>query len=279
MSTKIYNGYRIPMMPFDHLHTFIAGFMQTVRSVATTEASRRVTALAVEILDSLRLREPLPPFAAEIVSDSLEWTPKSVARVCVTKRITKARQQNERDPAYDFDCSLTFIPHGKKILALCYSEQFEHLWRAFPGVEEYGYWNNTDKPDDVSDAAWRRRSDDWDAAIGDDAPCMRGFTIEAWGKYSGPMPEVTARLQPSLKQRAGAFARARMEKQYDRESGKDLKALSSSEIIEHVVFRFRDWLAEHQTDLAAAVADVSSLLPRRWKEADFSQFLDGSRAP
>lgn len=175
MSTKIYNGYRIPMMPFDHLHTLITGFMQTVRSVARTEASRRATCLAVEILDSLRLGEPLPQFAAEIVSDSLEWTPKSVARMCATKRIAKARQQNERDPEYDFDCSLTCIPHGKNILTLCYSEQFEHLWREFPGVEEYGYWDNTDKPETESETTWRRRRDDWGATIGDDAPCMRGF--------------------------------------------------------------------------------------------------------
>lgn len=278
MSTKIYNGYRISMMSFDKLHEFATGFMQTVRAVARTEANRRATWLAVELLDCLRLGEPLPQYAAETVGSSNDWTVQAVARHSSLNRIINARQQNQRDTEYDFDCSLTFIPLGKKILTLCYSEQFEHLWRAFPGVEEYGYWDNTDKPETVSNAAWRRRMKDWDAAIGDDAPCMRGFTIEAWGKYSGPMPEVTARLQPSLKQRAGEFARLRLSRQYDAESGKDLKSLSSSEFMAHYM-GFRKWLGEHPDALTAAVADVSEALPRRWKQADFARVLDGSREP
>lgn len=35
------------------------------------------------------------------------------------------------------------------------------------GIEEYGYWNNTDKPDNISEEAWIKRSDDWNNALTD----------------------------------------------------------------------------------------------------------------
>ena len=32
-------------------------------------------------------------------------------------------------------------------------------------IEEYGYWNNTDKPDGITNEEWKNCGDDWDAAL------------------------------------------------------------------------------------------------------------------
>lgn len=266
MSTKIYNGYRIPMMSFKRLHELAGSVMETVRSAAETAACQRATALAVEILDSIRLGEPLPQFATQTIGKDRDWTVKGVSQSFALHRQAAARKSDTRDPAYDFDFSLTFIPCGRKILTLCYSEQFEHLWKAFPGVEEYGYWNNTDKPETVSNVAWRRRAKDWDAAVGDDAPCMRGFTIEAWGKYNGPHATVEARLQPAFKRRVEAASRDRLLRTYQSELGEPMT-------VERYM-GFRGWMKEHQELVADATAAVSEILPRRWKQADFERVID-----
>jgi hypothetical protein len=39
-------------------------------------------------------------------------------------------------------------------------------------VEDYSYWNNTDKPDDVTDEAWEQRRSIWHA-----------LSDSGWGDY------------------------------------------------------------------------------------------------
>ena len=46
-----------------------------------------------------------------------------------------------------------------------------------PNVEYYGYWNNSEGPDDVSEADWEKRKEDWDFLEG--PVCDNGFIISA----------------------------------------------------------------------------------------------------
>lgn len=42
------------------------------------------------------------------------------------------------------------------------THELEEAFAALPGVQEYGYWNNTDRPDDVTKAQWDARKAFWD---------------------------------------------------------------------------------------------------------------------
>jgi len=52
--------------------------------------------------------------------------------------------------------------------------------------KKYGYWNNTDRPDEVSEEEWDQRSEDWDKALGDSAPAQVGFSYSCIGKHEIP---------------------------------------------------------------------------------------------
>lgn len=53
------------------------------------------------------------------------------------------------------------------------------------GLEYYGYWNNTDKPDDKTDEEWDIVEKDWDTAIPKGTYAENGFSFEMFDSYMG----------------------------------------------------------------------------------------------
>jgi len=85
-----------------------------------------------------------------------------------------------RDPILDWSFEMTFHPLAcGKILGITYTEQpdFQQAWLDKWFVEEYFYFDNTDKPEAITDADWEQRERDWEEALpGVIAPSMAGFT-------------------------------------------------------------------------------------------------------
>lgn len=75
------------------------------------------------------------------------------------------------------------------------------------GIENYEYWDNTDRPEDISARQWSSREKMWDKIIGFDAPISRGAILYP-GKESNIFTELTGRL---VKDKQGIISRAREE--------------------------------------------------------------------
>lgn len=78
-----------------------------------------------------------------------------------------ARTLSEFEPSADFKLGLAVFPLGTKTLAYPLADNGALLkaFNALPGVREYGYWDNTDKPEDVTDMEWSQRYKDWEEAL------------------------------------------------------------------------------------------------------------------
>src|SRR5690606_29242766 len=78
----------------------------------------------------------------------------------------------------DFSFALTLFPRYNDILGIVFTHHhpFREDWFNLPFVKEYGYWNNVDKPDNVSEYKWRQRYKDWDNAFGFCVPSEKGLT-------------------------------------------------------------------------------------------------------
>ena len=82
----------------------------------------------------------------------------------------------------DFGYEVILLPNGRGIahrpLVLVFSERAGDEYReALIGanvVEDYGYWNNTDEPDDMDMQEWEQRRRAWDKL---DTPRVDGLTI------------------------------------------------------------------------------------------------------
>lgn len=160
MSIKIYNGYKLNKMSMSQLSHFI--------------------------------QTKLRPAMEEALIQKLEKTIDKVASwdMPVQKRLQKIynetfdlKQKNSPyrgDTTYDFKLDVTFFESDKHTLMMVYTECFEYFdaLKAMPEVEQYYYWNNTDKPDDISYEDWKARGKEWDSVLHSGIPAYDGFAVK-----------------------------------------------------------------------------------------------------
>ena len=83
-----------------------------------------------------------------------------------TVAVTVVAASYERTPWADVGCgvNLWFPKRSRFVLGHPWGESITDI--DFPEwVEEYGYWNNTDKPDEIPQREWTRRKKAWDSVL------------------------------------------------------------------------------------------------------------------
>lgn len=210
MSTKIPNGYCLNNLCFYDVALLAENFRATIAKLSTELLTRRMATICTSIIDNSQVGNILP-YADEFINAGLEQSSlvSGAFDVCQRKH-TQVLATGRRDPVFDLDCEVVFLPRPEKILCLLIAEQdsYHDAWRKAPGVEPYPYWNNTDRPDDISDAEWKRRGEEWDQALKNRFVSLSGFSCRCVGRYLSP-PAIEAVLQavPNREERIDALAR------------------------------------------------------------------------
>ena len=77
------------------------------------------------------------------------------------------KHTNIRNLIADYEADITIISREDCTLVIVYWEQnfYTKYWEKLDKVEYYGYWNNTDKPDDIIDEEWDERGKEWEKAL------------------------------------------------------------------------------------------------------------------
>jgi len=162
------------------------------------------------------------------------------------------KHRNWRDPEFDFSCEIVFIPVKSQVLGIPYTEQEEHIKiiESMPGYEEYGYWNNTDRPDNLSEARWDKRRDDWDLALpGLGISNLSGFKITCKDK-SWVDIKVIASYIPDIKTRAKTFAEKLVSNKFNKDSMCGYLAWSRSD-------EYRQMVAETEKELLEILRPIT----------------------
>lgn len=99
---------------------------------------------------------------------------------------------NKRQPAYDFQSEICVYPMQDKILFQAWGEvdsllekiclsrkKVDKEFRKKYELTYYGYWNNVDKPNNVTKKEWLQRFTDWDIALpGLGVPVENGLVVD-----------------------------------------------------------------------------------------------------
>lgn len=172
MSTKIYNGYRLPNFTLRELNNWMKDARKVIQPLAQELYTELVVNIATNILDIKTLypnsyKERIEKNYSEITKHS---SALSVAERYIREQMRQIQITQERNPKYDFECTVYAIPIQDSILLLFYSEQaeFESVFSKLPMVEYYGYWNNTDPDEECTEEQWEKRKRDWEEALGGD---------------------------------------------------------------------------------------------------------------
>ncbi|MFW6219340.1 MAG: hypothetical protein ACOC33_00600 [bacterium] len=180
MSTKIYNGYKLKNnMSFQK----ITIFCQMIGDLINEEREK----LIVSLFTNIFIDDLICILSGGYPQDkNLKFLISFEIYNEYKKRSDKIKQTKQRDPLYDFEFEIVFIPIKNKILCLLYTEQsnFIKIWENQSEIEEYGYWNNTDKPENLSEKDWDKRKIDWDEALPNySIPSNRGLIYNPYFEY------------------------------------------------------------------------------------------------
>lgn len=213
MSTSINNGYNFGNQDVFALSRAIR---ELFRPVLFETIHSHPVANAVEMYDKLhskneKLIQEVKRHATElgIESDPLTWF--DLYRVAADKD----RQNDFWDPQLEHNLEVAFLQDEKteNIFALVYGgresrDHFSSIYSEF----EYSYWNNTDRPKELSEDEWDDRKETWDRLLGYNSPKVSGLLMTVMEPY-----EIEPRLSyyengkpfrlPSVESRVRVLAR------------------------------------------------------------------------
>ncbi len=153
MSTKIYNGWLLSEGP------------------ATVEGTFTLLKKARKEIGAVRLHALRSLFSPDEYRE--KWVKLDAA-------VREADRKRYRDPL-DFSAEVAIFWARGRLLAISFWEHrgYDDAWKRATGARDYGYWNNTDEPEDVSPEEWEQRRLDWDAALpGAGVPALSGLCLK-----------------------------------------------------------------------------------------------------
>lgn len=169
MSTKIYNGYRVHTPdPFDAL-TKLRAAIEPIYETLYNQALAQIAHAA---------------HAGRHPENDRVGIPIITAMAYLEDQHTQIKKTGRRNPAFDLELDACFLrdpDDAGQLYAVLYTEQPAYRAAYPPVFEPWPYWNNTDRPDDVTDAEWGTRRDTWDRLVGWDPPARRGLGWELIG--------------------------------------------------------------------------------------------------
>lgn len=195
MSIKIYSGYTLKP------DTNVFEFTEKLRGVLNPIRDR----IDAEIIYGYAVME----FDSNLFSNNLDVELKTenelkrtVWNTGLSNYIKDQKNVNKNSYSYDpnrFEATFGRDERTGRILVITYCEnkQLMDAWHSLPEVSEYGYWNNTDEPENVTSEEWDERGNVWDRVIGHNAPSegMLSFVLRA---TSRPEPKIIDFLNPEI---------------------------------------------------------------------------------
>lgn len=161
MATKLYNGLLFSHTNLTSIRNNLLQLKKELQTAVNDIVDEGIAKQSAVYLDTDIVREfyPLP-------KSPLQSIIKKVARD-TRARIKDNALSPTRDPGFDFHTSIVLIPSNYKILAYVltdYQPFFKKIME-HTGAAYYGYWNNSDKPDNCTSPDWDTREKDWDTAM------------------------------------------------------------------------------------------------------------------
>lgn len=172
MSTKIYTGFRFKTSNLREIHEHFLEWRKRIDTLTREAKHRYLAKHAVENIDNaIAYGKPVPK--NPLLEVDLEMNDAQA----------EIKKTGQRNVSVDFDFEVSVMPWGRKVYGIIFCEQSAWIdeFMSQPWVEEYGYWNNTDRPDHLTARQWERRRKTWNAILKQDPwdrPSGCGFTAD-----------------------------------------------------------------------------------------------------
>jgi hypothetical protein len=166
MSTKIYGGKRIKR---ERLDEFLCWFYNSCMEMATAHLLSEINNIDKDYLyqfvEKLKWVDE-----GETVEEYLEKNPEIASSLKVGAILTKCFVISKMSARFgNLDCWCNIFPSDEYFLLIPEFPSTANSHPNFPEwVEEFAYWNSTDKPDNLTDEVWEYREQIWDSVLDND---------------------------------------------------------------------------------------------------------------
>ena len=154
MSTKIYYARKFPLEK-------LAEFMAFVRPEMFKRIGQEIEKLMAGVESSYVEAE----LAKNLCAPEREESVKRTIRFLKAQELIRWRRPEKADPGYPLysvDCGWNIYLFKGNCYAYVWGHEKLHNDIEYPEwAEDYAYWNNTDRPDEITDEEWNARGDTW----------------------------------------------------------------------------------------------------------------------
>lgn len=191
MSIKLYTGFRMPK------NTSVFALQRKIEAFRVAERAHMTTLRATEIACELALR--VDKNASGIEADAQPWF------TVWNKRVAERQERT-----LESDDSISFHPYRDRIYGITFLARNGHArWLASSNAEDWPYWNNTDRPHNLTARQWRDRERTWGKVLNDWAsPASCGLVAQIWPAWEPHISvDVVLQHMPNHESRARALAK------------------------------------------------------------------------
>jgi uncharacterized protein (DUF3820 family) len=266
MSLAIYDGLQFKAVDYKELACQMTEAFEHFEALARAHVDRFVVRRAAEIHDLewwARTREdvahPEKAFSEYLDEASTEWW----------RRLGSVRATREQDPDVEADVELACWPGPD-------GHYYGRVFSEVPGVREhllesgygkdFSYWNNADKPEELTSVEWDYRFFVWDEVY-----------REKWGKacvfrtsplYPYPVhPDNVQRHLPSAQQRARMLVRPWLYRQWLARESRQAKPGNLGGLVMEFMAELRthsgEWARRYHDEVVATTEGLPDLALRR----------------
>lgn len=173
MSTKIFNGYSMPLCSLQELQKFSMDLRHKIQEEMLNLYYKKILENSTFEYDKITIASyPIQPSKGNIL-----WKVQSK----IQSKFYEIERTQIRNPSFDFSFDLSFLPIEDKILIMIFTEQdsYKQIFLSFPQTTAYPYFDNCDQPPSISDEEWKTREKEWNSALLPyDIPALQGFSVQ-----------------------------------------------------------------------------------------------------
>lgn len=150
MSTKLYDGLRIKNTTEEEVIEKLENLKPLFQNELKKAISKKISNEYFKLVDNI-FNNPKPLLPYEYAKGILESEMEKV-------------KNNENSLMFQNDFTVFIKKYKSDVYLYPFfreKEDLDLLFKKIPELEEFGYWDNTDKPDGVSESHWKKREDIW----------------------------------------------------------------------------------------------------------------------
>lgn len=179
MSIKVYNGLILEGKTTQKSLAAIVATKANIQKLVDEKNAKVVSKRVSDYIDRIVLQLATNP-GTELTNDELTDYPASDINRDVRKEQETCRGGLSREPSIDCDVELIVNMHEKSGALLCRIQEervgAHDAFLASPGFADFGYWDNSERPEDISGKSWARRGRLWQEAC--DSPESKAFSFK-----------------------------------------------------------------------------------------------------